>query len=173
MKTTINKKDPTISIIIVSKNDYENLLVTYSSFDFPGNLKKTIQLILVDGSSTDETYSFIKSHSTDFSKIITEPDLGIYDAMNKGIRNANGEWIIFMNTGDTFADPGVLTTIMDHLTPDTDVLYGDCILKYPTFNLRYFISYMGRLVCLGIPIYQFYINRFIYVLISSFILIFI
>jgi len=135
MEPPINKKDPTISIIVVTKDDHANLITTHNSFVFPDHLKKKVQLILVDGGSTDKTKYFIKSHSSKFSVIISEPDEGIYDAMNKGIKIANGEWSIFINAGDTFADPTVPEKVFEQLNPEIDVLYGDCILKYPGFNL--------------------------------------
>jgi len=126
---------PKISIIIISKNDYANLVTTFNSFSFPDHLKKNIQLILIDGDSKDKTQSFIKSYSSDFFKIISEPDDGIYDAMNKGIKIATNEWTIFINAGDTFADDTVLEKVFESLSDKFDVLYGDCILKYPEFNL--------------------------------------
>ncbi|MCD4681085.1 MAG: glycosyltransferase [Bacteroidales bacterium] len=130
-----NRSNKQISIIIVTKNDYENLLTTYDSFQFSDQIKNEIQLILINGGSDDETQSFIKSHSSDFSKIISEPDLGIYDAINKGIKYANGGWAIFMNAGDTFAYDKVLENIQGSIDREADILYGDCILKYPGFNL--------------------------------------
>jgi len=127
---------PLLSIIIVTKNDYDNLIITFNSFSYSDDIRKNIQLILVDGGSTDTTPSFIQTHSSDFDKIISEPDKGIYDAMNKGIKYANAEWCIFMNAGDTFANSDVVTRIFEYLTPEVDVLFGDCILKYPGFNVQ-------------------------------------
>lgn len=130
-----NRSNKQISIIIVTKNDYENLLTTYDSFQFSDQIKNEIQLILINGGSDNETPSFIKSHKSDFSKIISEPDTGIYDAMNKGIKLSNTDWCIFINAGDTFADPTVPEKVMGQLNPDTDVFYGDCLLKYPGFSI--------------------------------------
>lgn len=130
-----NKIQPRLSIIIVTKNDYENLLRTYNNLQFSPDLRQNVQLILIDGDSTDETKTFIKSHSSDFNIIISEPDKGIYDAMNKGIDLTEGEWTIFMNSGDTFADSKVMERVIHHLNPGIDVLYGDCVLKYPGFNI--------------------------------------
>lgn len=124
-----------LSVIIVSKNDYASLLNTFNSFNFSDDNKKNVEMILIDGGSTDETQSFIKTYSSQFSKIISEPDEGIYDAMNKGIDLASGEWTIFMNAGDAFANNEIVSNIITHLNYDIDVLFGDCILKYPGFNI--------------------------------------
>jgi len=131
----IDKSTHQLTIIVVTKNDYKNLLLTFNSFNFPDDIRKNIQLILIDGGSTDETQSFIKTHSSEFSQIISEPDEGIYDAMNKGIELASGDWTIFINAGDTFADSMIPGRLFEKLDPNIDVLYGDCILKYPGFEL--------------------------------------
>ena len=63
--------------------------------------------IVVDGGSTDGSLEVIKHYKERIDILISEPDNGIYDAMNKGIRLAKGKWINFMNGGDTFADNGM------------------------------------------------------------------
>ncbi len=129
------KNKPLLTVIIITKNDYENLIKTYKSCKFQSDINKYIELILVDGGSTDETQTFLSSHSSEFSKAISEPDNGIYDAMNKGVKLASGEWTIFMNAGDTFANPEVPGEIFEHFNDEIDVMYGDFILKYPGFDL--------------------------------------
>ena len=69
---------------------------------------KPLEYIVVDGGSTDATLDIIARHQDIITRWVSEPDRGIYDAMNKGVTMATGEWVIFMNAGDTFAAPDVL-----------------------------------------------------------------
>lgn len=85
------------------------------------------ELIVVDGQSTDGTLSVIRQYSTHIARWVSEPDGGIYDAMNKGVRMASGEWIIFMNAGDTFASDDVLSRIFSMSDADADIIYGDVV----------------------------------------------
>lgn len=92
---------------------------------------QNIEYIIVDGGSTDGTLDIINKYKNNISILISEPDKGVYDAMNKGIMRANGQWINFMNAGDTFASNQVLFEISkfdNELLDDYDVIYGDCIV---------------------------------------------
>ena len=114
-----------ISVITVCWNcvdDIERTILsvisqTYSNFEY----------IIVDGASTDGTLDVIKKYETKISILISEPDEGIYNAMNKGVRLANGQWCIFMNAGDVFASPDVLKDMFElrHPLPQTKVYYGN------------------------------------------------
>lgn len=86
-----------------------------------------IEYLIIDGGSTDGTLDIIDRYRHKISKIVSEPDKGIYDAMNKGIRLCTGELINFMNAGDTFVDENTLTKVMDYVEEDSDVIYGDMI----------------------------------------------
>lgn len=70
-----------------------------------------IEYIIIDGGSTDGTVDIIRKYADKIAYWASEPDKGIYDAMNKGIKVATGEWINFMNAGDIFCDKNVLTNI--------------------------------------------------------------
>ena len=80
--------------------------------------------IVIDGKSKDRTVSIATAMSSDNCKIISEPDSGLYDAMNKGIRNASGKYLIFLNAGDSFHSSNTLQTIADAIF---DSGYGDII----------------------------------------------
>ena len=90
-----------LSIVTVCYNEKDigrtcESIVSQSCQDF--------EWIVVDGGSTDGSLEVIKHYKERIDILISEPDNGIYDAMNKGIRLAKGKWINFMNGGDTFAD---------------------------------------------------------------------
>ena len=90
---------------------------------------KPLEYIVVDGGSTDGTLDIIARHQDIITRWVSEPDRGIYDAMNKGVTMATGEWVIFMNAGDTFAAPDVLRR---SLTPNPS--RGEGSLITPTIN---------------------------------------
>ncbi len=86
---------------------------------------KNIELIIVDGGSKDKTVEAAKQFSSHISTLISEPDKGIYDAMNKGIKAAKGEWIYFLNVGDRFYDDNVLSDIFSRdLLSAYDFIYA-------------------------------------------------
>jgi glycosyltransferase involved in cell wall biosynthesis len=89
------------------------------------------EYIIVDGSSKDKTINIINNYIDKIDLFISEPDMGIYDAMNTGIRNANGDWIIFMNAGDVFNTSYILEDIFKNKTyKDKLVIYGaTCYIK--------------------------------------------
>lgn len=98
---------PLISIITVCRNAGDAVGETIESI-----LKQSypkIELIVIDGASTDNTVSIIRKYESKLAYWISEPDKGIYDAMNKGLQHANGEWVSFINIGDSFAADDVLS----------------------------------------------------------------
>lgn len=124
MKTKENKNNtPKLSIISVAFNAYEDLEKTIqniSSLDYPN-----IEYIIIDGRSNDGTIELLKKHKSVIDKAVSEPDKGIYDAMNKGIKESTGDWLNFMNAGDLFYDSNVLANIDFKNFSDSAVLYGD------------------------------------------------
>ena len=94
-----------VTIITVVKNDEKFILRTLNSIEKQNY--NNIEHIIIDGKSTDHTLSKIKSFKKKNQIIISEPDLGIYDAMNKGIKLASGDIIAFCNSGDLIKKRGI------------------------------------------------------------------
>lgn len=113
---------PKISIITVVFNNKDNLFRTIESVR--GQKYDNIEYILVDGGSTDGTLDIIKQNEDFIYKWITEKDNGIYDAMNKGIKLAAGDYIWFLNSGDMIYSNDTLQKIFD-ISETADVFYGD------------------------------------------------
>lgn len=89
-----------------------------------------IEYILVDGQSNDKTMDIINSYQNKISRIISEPDKGIYDAMNKGIKAATGEYLLFLNADDYLISETIIKNICDLLVDDrrTDIFFGNVII---------------------------------------------
>ena len=88
-----------------------------------------IEYIIIDGASTDSTLDIIKKYEDHFDYWISEPDNGIYYAMNKAIEKATGNWINFMNAGDTFFDLDTVKYVINHKDNDAELIYGDYQVK--------------------------------------------
>lgn len=103
----------------MAKEKITIITVTYNCIDILENTINScinqnydnIEYLIIDGASTDGTLDIIKKYSYKITKWISEPDKGIFDAMNKGIKMASGDWVIFMNAGDYFYQNNVLSDI--------------------------------------------------------------
>ncbi len=122
------KKKHKFTIITINKNNLEGLKKTF--YSVINQTYKNFQLVIVDGGSTDGSYDFIKRQSSLIDCIIHESDSGIYDAQNKGIRQASGEYILFLNAGDCFSGPDILESFVKQNYSE-EVVYGDVNMVYP------------------------------------------
>lgn len=117
-----------ISVITVCYNSGATLARTISSViaqDYPN-----IEYIVVDGASKDNTAAIIEEYKSHVSRYISEPDKGMYDAMNKGISCATGDVIGFLNADDILADSQVLSVIARALSDDKiSASYGDLLYR--------------------------------------------
>ena len=119
---------PKITIITVVWNDALNLCKTIASVLTQSYPNK--EFIIIDGGSTDDTLSVIKSNVENLSHWQSEPDRGIYDAMNKGLASATGDYVNFLNAGDKFAHRQVLSQIAEEITrTSADIIYGQSLHK--------------------------------------------
>ncbi|SOE23308.1 Glycosyltransferase involved in cell wall bisynthesis [Spirosomataceae bacterium TFI 002] len=88
---------------------------------------RDFEYIIIDGASKDNTLSIIDEYKEHIDTLISERDKGIYDAMNKGIKVAKGNFVWFMNAGDEIASPDILRNIISQMNSDTDLIYGDAL----------------------------------------------
>jgi glycosyltransferase involved in cell wall biosynthesis len=128
----VNSAKPLISIITIVRNAPDELSKTINSV--LGQNYPNIEFIVIDGASTDGTPTVIIAHSEQITYWVSEPDRGIYDAMNKGLAKATGEWVNFMNAGDLFLNANVISKIFEQELQDTGIVYGDSIAQYPGFK---------------------------------------
>lgn len=122
MEEKINKYNPKVSIITVVYNNKINFIKTLNSVKRQDY--SNIEYIVIDGGSTDGTLDVIKQNESVISKWISETDKGIYDAMNKGINLATGDYIWFLNGGDMIHSDNTLNEIFS-TGENADVYYGD------------------------------------------------
>lgn len=90
-----------------------------------------IEYIIVDGASKDRTLSIVNKYRDKIQAVVSEPDKGLYDAMNKGLKMAKGEYVCFLNAGDTFHEDDTLQLIVHQLNKSNvlpDVIYGETAL---------------------------------------------
>jgi glycosyltransferase involved in cell wall biosynthesis len=128
----MNPDKPVVSLITVVYNGKRFIEPTIRSVI---NQKCTnFEYIIVDGGSTDGTLDIIRKYEKQISKWITEPDSGLYDAMNKGINLATGDYLWFMNAGDEIYDPEVLCKIFENIKDNADIYYGETIIIDPDRN---------------------------------------
>lgn len=118
---------PKISIITVTYNAGIMLEKTLNSIQKQQYGNK--ETIVVDGKSTDNSLTVIQRYTGNgtVTQWSSEPDKGIYDAMNKGVNRCSGQWVIFMNAGDTFASDDVLQQVFSNEWDDVDIVYGDVV----------------------------------------------
>ncbi|MBQ9665537.1 MAG: glycosyltransferase [Bacteroidaceae bacterium] len=117
-------KHPVVTIVTVTRNAMEALQRTVQSVK--SQTFHNYEYVVVDGASTDGTVAWLQNGADVPIRWISEPDDGIYDAMNKGGRMSKGEWVIFMNAGDCFVANDVLERVFTPM-PNADVIYGDVV----------------------------------------------
>jgi glycosyltransferase involved in cell wall biosynthesis len=93
-----------------------------------------IEYIIIDGGSTDNTPDLIDKYHNVISKWISEPDEGLYSAMNKGLKLAGGDYVLFLNAGDIFYDNDVLSKIFNSGDATADIYYGETMIIDQTGN---------------------------------------
>lgn len=121
-----NSPDIKVSIITVCLNAEKEIVVTEQSIyqqDFPW-----YEWVVVDGLSSDRTLEIAKASKISRKIIVSEKDKGLYDAMNKGIKLASGEYLMFLNAGDTLYDTHTLSEVFRGCS-GADVIYGETLIR--------------------------------------------
>ena len=126
---TSNLKFTIVTVVYNGEKFIEKTILSVINQDYANK-----EYIIIDGESKDLTCSIISKYNKHINTYISERDKGIYDAMNKGILNASGEWIIFMNAGDTFYNNFILKDLSDNTKTTAKILYGDVCVKYKNFD---------------------------------------
>ncbi|MVM41173.1 glycosyltransferase [Spirosoma sp. HMF3257] len=117
---------PTVSIITITYNAERFLERTIQSI--LAQQATDFEYIVIDGASTDGTRDIIKQYERHITNWISEPDQGLYDAMNKGLHKAKGEYVWFMNAGDEIHDPQTLPNLLTRMKATAaDVYYSDAL----------------------------------------------
>ena len=129
-----------VSVITVCRNCLEGLKRTYGSLQ--DQWDSEIEWLVIDGASEDGTKEWLTDCHYDKLRFVSEPDKGIFDAMNKGVRISRGNWILFMNAGDTFSDKFVLRKLIANLEDSPDIVAGHTV----------FLSNYGTRLCHAKPL---------------------
>ena len=157
-----------ISVVTVCFNSDETIRETIESVlaqDYPN-----IEHIIVDGGSSDSTLEIIKEYEDRISCVISEPDKGIYDAMNKGVKVSTGDYVGTLNSDDMFFHEHVVSDIVKLLEgADFDAVYGDLVLVnrdntseiVRSYSSKFFKKWMIRFG-LMLPHPTFYVKRHLF-----------
>ena len=137
------------TVITINLNNADGLRSTIESV--LAQERSLFEYIVIDGASTDGSIDVAKSYGDKIDCLISEPDKGIYNAMNKGIALAKGEYVIFMNSGDKFASSDVLHEVSQS-NMDADVIIGATKQKK---RIGYLVEKPARITAYSL-LYRFY-----------------
>lgn len=124
-----------LSLITINYNNRSGLLKTIESV--VSQSFTDYEWIVIDGGSIDGSRELIEEYSGRISFWVSEPDKGIYHAMNKGIDHAKGDYLLFLNSGDWFYDKTSLERSLAH-DFDADVMYGNCVFHYADHETKHY-----------------------------------
>lgn len=145
-------KDFKISVVTVTYNANQCVEKTIQSI--VGQTYDNLEYLVIDGGSTDGTQRIVEKYAERIAVFVSEKDQGIYDGMNKGIASATGDYLLFMNAGDYFADEDVVKDVARFISSeatDADAVYGDTLneLEYGTYPVRYDAALLGTKMCVS------------------------
>ncbi|NMH86351.1 glycosyltransferase family 2 protein [Flavivirga algicola] len=145
--------NPFLSIITINYNNAPELEKTLLSVFH--QLYTDFEYIVIDGGSTDESLSIIKKHKKQITYYTSEPDTGIFNAMNRGIDVAKGAYLLFLNSGDVLTSSNALSDFINHEKFKGDIIYGDYKFKsgekiypdtlYPSYFMRSSLPHQSTL----------------------------
>lgn len=141
-KDSLKEGKPLVSVITVVFNG--EVFLEQTILSVINQTYCNVEYIIIDGGSTDNTLGLIKKYEHAIDYWVSEKDNGIYDAMNKGIGHSTGQWINFMNCGDSFYDSSMLKGIFqDECFSGIDIIYGNHNVIYQQGSERLVVA--GRL----------------------------
>ena len=122
-----------ITVVYNSENLLEKTILSVVNQSYP-----LVEYIIIDGGSVDRSIEIIKKYEKDIATWVTEPDNGIYHAMNKGVKKATGDWVCFLNSGDAFVDDSTLQKVADGIlqNPDAEIVYGNIFTENKDGSFR-------------------------------------
>lgn len=152
---------PELSIITVCFNEAARIALTCESI--VNQTFQDFEWIVIDGGSTDGTLEILKRYAPRMNYVVSEPDRGIYHAMNKGIAQAHGMYLLFLNGGDYLYQPDVLAKVVDGNQPFIfDIYYGDLLMervdKFKHYS-RDFTNYYSMFMKKPLPHQATFIKR--------------
>lgn len=124
---------PLISIVTVVYNSVGTLEHTLKSVQ--NQTYKNIEYIVIDGGSTDGTLALLHQYKENIDVLVSEPDHGIFDAMNKGLNLASGDWLIFLGADDLLLSPTIIEEVLLYFKKPNEIYYGNAYIK--TINRLY------------------------------------
>lgn len=119
---------PKLSIITVNLNNAEGLRKTIESV--VSQTYTDFEYLIIDGGSKDGSVDIIKEYSDKITYWVSEPDKGIYNAMNKGIEKACGDYLLFLNSGDYLFDNKVISNVNNEIKQEDEIIVGNVIIDY-------------------------------------------
>ena len=122
---------PKLSVITIVYNNAKDIERTMLSV--LNQSYQNIEYVVIDGASTDGTLEIIKKYENRLAKLISEKDKGIYDAMNKGLLQATGDYVLFMNSGDEIYELDTVEKIFA-TSPNADIYYGETEMYDENWN---------------------------------------
>jgi glycosyltransferase involved in cell wall biosynthesis len=123
-----------LSVITINRNNAEGLNKTIQSVI--NQSYNDFEYIVIDGNSTDDSVDIIKKYDNKINCWISETDTGIYNAMNKGIAKATGDYLLFLNSGDYLVNTNVLKSVFEH-QHTVDIIYGNMQIDWGNGKITY------------------------------------
>lgn len=152
-----------LSVITINYNNHDGLRKTIESV--VNQTCRDFEYIIIDGGSTDGSVDIIKQYADKIDYWVSEPDKGIYNAMNKGIAKASGEYLNFMNSGDCFYENTVVEKVLPHLC-SADFYVGNIIIDNGTNYIKNNIispnggiNILRKIIFSGIPHQSSFIKK--------------
>lgn len=113
---------PKVSVVTVCRNaelELEDTILSVINQNY-----SNLEYVVIDGASTDDTVNIIRKYESHINYWHSKPDSGVYPTMIDSLDHVTGDWVIFMNAGDSFASSDALSRLFDHVPPETSIVYG-------------------------------------------------